>query len=206
MDGPTPPPRRDLAGPLPAPPGAVPAPAARRARWWWAIVAAAVAVIVVAVVVAVAAGGDPFELPAEIGGAVRIEEGPFEGFVDSMLEYVSEGGSGAPFAAGAAYGDALDPTHILLVLENPGVAPEGMLAQFKAGYDSPGDEIQLVGLIEETDGGAAYECAPTSDVTIPTTVCTWRTERTVGFLISFLSDRPQDSMPLVQAARADVEA
>jgi hypothetical protein len=203
-----PPPRRDLVTPLPAPPGAEPPAVARRSRRQWVIVAGVLAVVVVVIVVVAlaAAGGDPFELPADIGGAARIEEGPFEGFVDSMLEYVSDDLSGIPFAAGAAYGNALDPMHILLVIENPGIPPGAMMEQFKAGYDSPGDEIQLDERIEETRDGVTYECAPTSDVTIPTTVCTWQTERTVGFLISFLSDRPEDSMPLVQAARSDVEA
>ena len=212
MDAPEPPPRRDrIALPPPpggaVPPGSEPPSAPRRSPWRWAIVGGLVAAGVAVIVVTVATGGgDPFELPEEIGGAARIEEGPFEGFVDSMLEYVSEDVSGVPFAAGAAYGDALDPTHILLVIENPGIPPGAMLEQFRAGYDSPGDEIQLDELIEETRGGATYECAPTSDVTIPTTVCTWQTERTVGFLISFLSDRPEDSMPLIQAARSEVEA
>jgi hypothetical protein len=189
------------------PPGAAPGPAARRSRRRWAIAAGVLVVLVVAaIVVALVVGdADPFQLPQEIGGAARIEEGPFEGFVDSMLEYMSEDISGVPSAAGAAYGEALDPTHILFVLENPGVPPGSMLAQFKAGYDSPGDEIQLESVIEESEGGATYECAPTSDVTIPTTVCTWQTERTIGFLISFLSDRPAASMPLVRAARSDVE-
>ena len=123
-----------------------------------------------------------------------------------MLEYVTGDLEGAPYAAGAAYGEALDPTHILIVVENPGFPPAAMMEQFKAGYDSPGDEIQLDELIEETRDGVRYECAPTSDVTIPTTVCTWRTDRTAGFLISFLSDRPEESMPLVQDARSDVEA
>ena len=166
------------------------------------------AIGVVAVLVALAAGGgEPFRLPDDVGGAARIEEGPFEGFVDSILAYVTRGVDGAPYAAGAAYGDALDPTHILIVVENPGFPPGAMtMEQFKAGYDSPGDEIQLDELIEETRDGARYECAPTSDVTIPTTVCTWQTDRTAGFLISFLSDRPEQSMPLVQDARSDVEA
>jgi hypothetical protein len=175
-------------------------------RPWLIVAGGAVVVGVVAVLVALAVGGgEPFRLPDDIGGAARIREGPFEGFVDSMLEYVTQGVEGAPHAAGAAYGDALDPLHILFVVENPGFPPGAMLEQFKAGYDTPGDEIQLDQMIEETRDGVRYECAPTNDVTIPTTVCTWQTDRTVGFLISFLSDRPEESMPLVRDARSDVE-
>lgn len=216
MDDHEPPPRRDqevAPAPLPAPPpGAVPttpvsAPTERRSRPWLIVAGVVAALGVVAVLVALAAGGgEPFELPDDIGGAARIDEGPFEGFVDSILDYVTGGIEGVPYAAGAAYGDALDPMHILIVVENPGFPPGAMMEQFKAGYDSPGDEIQLDGLIEETRDGVLYECAPTSDVTIPTTVCTWQTDRTAGFLISFLSDRPEESMPLVQGARTDVEA
>jgi hypothetical protein len=214
MDDREPPPRRDqgAAPPLPAPPAgtvpAVPVPATteRRGRKWLILAGAAVALGVIAVIVALAVGGgEPFRLPDDIGGAARIQEGPFEGFVDSMLEYVTQDVEGAPYAAGAAYGDALDPTHILFVVENPGLPPGATIQQFKAGYDTPGDEILLDRLIEETRDGIRYECAPTSDVTIPTTVCTWQTDRTVGFLISFLSDRPAESMPLVQDARSDVE-
>jgi hypothetical protein len=215
MDEREPPPRRDQVPPvpLPAPPaGSVAAtPTAttteRRSRPWLIVAGVVVAIGVIVVLVVLAAGGDePFPLPDDIGGAARIEEGPFEGFVDSILEYVTGGVDGAPYAAGAAYGEALDPMHILIVVENPGFPPGATMEQFKAGYDSPGDEIQLDGLIEETRDGVRYECAPTSDVTIPTTVCTWQTDRTVGFLISFLSDRPEESMPLVQDARSDVEA
>ena len=118
-----------------------------------------------------------------------------------MLEYVTGDLEGRPYAARRV----ADPTHILIVVENPGFPPAAMMEQFKAGRQ-PGDEIQLDELIEETRDGVRYECAPTSDVTIPTTVCTWRTDRTAGFLISFLSDRPEESMPLVQDARSDVEA
>jgi hypothetical protein len=212
MDDREPPARLDLPAPLPPPPaGAVsieaPTQPPPRSRLPWVIVGGALAALVaVAVVVAVAAGNDePFRLPEDIGGAARIEEGPFQGFVDSMLAYVTQDVTGAPYAAGAAYGDALDPTHLLIVVENPGLPPGPMLQQFKAGYDSPGDEILLDRLIDETRDGIPYECAPTSDVTIPTTVCTWQTDRTVGFLISFLSDRPAESMPLIQRARSDVE-
>jgi hypothetical protein len=165
---------------------------------------AGIAGVALIVVVALAAGGDPaFTLPDAIGEEARVEEGPFDVFIDAMIEDLAEANVEID---GASYGSRLDPRYILIVSELEGFPAGDVLVQMKTTYDSPGDEILLDRLVERDTGGIHYECAPTSDVTIPTTVCAWVGDRTVGMLISLVSDDPDEGIELLREAREETEA
>lgn len=167
-------------------------------------IVAGIAGVALVVVVALAIGGEPaFTLPARIGDEARVEEGPFDVFIDAMIEDLAAANVEID---GTSYGTRLDPRYILIVSELEGFPAGDVLVQMKTTYDSPGDEILLDRLVERDTGGIHYECAPTSDVTIPTTVCAWVSDRTVGMLISLVSDDADAGIGLLQRARADAEA